>query len=52
MGFDVTENGIYGIMPNNEWQLFNTIEEYEDAYYDMFYEMNNEFETELPEAYA
>ena len=45
----VTGYGVLGEMPDGSWQLFVSEGEYADAYFDAYYELNNEFEIELPE---
>ena len=38
-----------GWMPNGEIQEFNSVDDYEDAFLDMEYEMDNEHFVEYPE---
>lgn len=40
---------IVGVLPNGTTQEFDTQEQYEDAYYDMMFELNNEFQIEYPD---
>ena len=40
---------IVALMPNGDTEEFDSVEEFEDAYYDMIYELNNEFEIEWPD---
>ena len=49
MVFEFVDNGVLGKLPNNKVLLFPNFKAYEDAYYDMEFEMNNGFEIELPE---
>jgi len=44
------KNGkIIGMMPDGKNRVFNSIGEYEDAFWDMQYELNNQFVMEWPE---
>lgn len=39
------ENGrVIGVMPNGKKESFGSYSEYEDAYYDQLFELNNGFE--------
>lgn len=38
-----------GILPNGELGVFESLDDYEDAYWDMQYEMDNEYFVEYPE---
>ena len=40
---------VYGIMPDGKWKYFDTLSEYEDAYYDAVYAISNSFMTDDPE---
>lgn len=39
--YEVVDDGILGVLPNGDEELFDSEEEYEDACYDMFYDMQN-----------
>ena len=52
MGYETVPQGIYGVLPNGDWEVFDSVEAYEDAYYDMEYDLDNCFEIEWPEEYA
>lgn len=41
----------WGRMPDGDMRQFANEEEYEDAFFDELYDMNNEFEIEFAEAY-
>jgi hypothetical protein len=45
------ENG-WGTMPDGEVEQFSSESEYEDAFFDRIYEMNNGFEFDGPEDWA
>lgn len=42
------ENG-WGTMPDGEVEQFSSESEYEDAFFDRIYEMNNDFDFDGPE---
>lgn len=42
------ENG-WGTMPDGEVEQFSSESEYEDAFFDRIYEMNNDFDFDEPE---
>ncbi len=45
MGVTIVSNKIVGKMPNGETMEFDCFSDYENAYYDMLYEMNNGYST-------
>lgn len=51
MSFRIVNNRIVGRMPDDTEATFNTEREYEDAYYDKLFEMNNRYEVEWPEVF-
>lgn len=51
MSFRIVNNKVVGRMPDNTEAVFGSEQEYEDAFYDRMFEMNNSFMAEMPEAF-
>lgn len=47
-----SKGGILGVMPDGETEQFSSEQEYEDAFWDRAFELENAFEVEMPEDYA
>lgn len=44
-------DGEIGVLPNGDTETFETEADYEDAYIDMMFDMQNSFAVEFPEDY-
>lgn len=49
MHYEFTQNGVIGLLPIGGAVVFPTVKDYEDAYYDQLYDLNNQFYREYPE---
>lgn len=47
--FYPTDSDFYGVLPDGESKRFASQREYEDAFWDMAFEMSNCFDIEMPE---
>ena len=48
-GLVYQDGTVDGVLPNGEIETFDSMQDYEDAYWDMYCLMNNEFELDIPE---
>lgn len=50
--FSPSCGGYIGLLPNGKTEIFKSLSDYEDAFWDMTFELNNGFEIEMPEDIA